>query len=501
MSIPHPSPPGSLTDKISSVTHSMGSTADMAASPRLLLLLSILQYFIQCVQANYRCEAQYNRFPDNRDISIDCGTHLITVSVNLCPSFFAGFDPLTLALNGRYNDTNCKGSMDVSATPPVIRYSIIVKDINFNNCGNNFKILDEGPGSGTFAHFSNLQSILISGIINPPNNRTLMISYNPRLYYKFSCKYPLEYILNNTRLVTSSISIAVATSNGSFSSTLALNLYDDQDYTSPLIIPDTGLPLKYKVYVEVSISNLTANFNVLLDHCFATPSPLNLSLLDTGYTFFTGCNISPRTIIIRNGVSKKSWFVFDTFRFNRKLSTIYVHCIARLCEAKTCQTLLQALPCRGALALIGRELRGRTGCAQAGIGFGRGSKHPPIASSRVTLHPANLYGNRAPGMGAPRNTNQFLMHEKYQLMHMRSDSTGSDSGSEIELDIDMDSYLGVLENARGGLDCTTSPLGDDHLPFEFFKSVDQDQSVQYFPSEDDVVKSERFMRQDFAAFC
>lgn len=86
-------------------------------------------------------------------------------------------------------------------------------------------------------------------------------------------------------------------------------------------------------------------------------------------------------------------------------------------------------------------------------------------------------------------------------MHMRSDSTGNDSGSEIELDIDIDSYLGVLENARGGLDYTTSlPCDDNLLHFEF-ESVDQDQSIQYFPSEDDVVKSERFMLRDFAAFC
>ncbi|XP_051895664.1 zona pellucida-like domain-containing protein 1 [Pristis pectinata] len=325
---------------------SVPGSLDMAASPRMLLLsVSLLQFSIQCVQANYHCAAQYNRYPDNRDISIDCGAHLINLSINLCPPLFAGFDPLTLALNGRYNDTKCKGRADVSATPPVIRYSVIVNDVDFNNCGNHFKILDEAPGAGTFAQFSNLQSVVISGFIDPPNDHTVMISYNPRLYYKFSCKYPLEYILNNTRLITSSISIAVATSNGSFSSTLTLQLYDDQDYTSPLIVPDSGLPLRYKVYVEVSISNLTANFNVLLDHCFATPSPFNLSLLDTGYIFFTGCNISPRTTILRNGISKKSRFVFDTFRFNehrdRKLSTIYVHCITRLCETKTCQTLLQ----------------------------------------------------------------------------------------------------------------------------------------------------------------
>ncbi|KAK2534382.1 hypothetical protein Q9233_004226 [Columba guinea] len=44
-------------------------------------------------------------------------------------------------------------------------------------------------------------------------------------------------------------------------------------------------------------------------------------------------------------------------------------------------------------------------------------------------------------MRAPRNTNQFLMREKYQLMHLRSDSVGTESGgSDCEMDpLDMDS--------------------------------------------------------------
>ncbi|XP_038668535.1 uncharacterized protein wu:fb55g09 [Scyliorhinus canicula] len=146
--------------------------------------------------------------------------------------------------------------------------------------------------------------------------------------------------------------------------------------------------------------------------------------------------------------------------------------------------------------------RGRRDCGRAGRELGRGHQHQSTVPQGVRLRPVNVRGNRAPGMRAPRNTNQFLMHEKYQLMHMRSDSTGSDSGSEIELDMDIDSYLGVLENARGALDCTMSPLCDDNLlRFRFFEQVDHDQSMQYFPSEDDVVKSERFMRRDFAAFC
>ncbi|KAI4884208.1 hypothetical protein NFI96_012853 [Prochilodus magdalenae] len=141
---------------------------------------------------------------------------------------------------------------------------------------------------------------------------------------------------------------------------------------------------------------------------------------------------------------------------------------------------------------------------------------PRSSTTAVSLRPANVKGNRAPGMRAPRNTNQFLMHEKYQLMHMRSDSVGTDSGSDCEMDFaDMDAYLGVLENARGALmdspDLPSPPtarfgarrqLGECRgFTFFSFAEVEQEESMQYFPSEDDVMQSEDFMRKDFNAFC
>ncbi|KAL2091513.1 hypothetical protein ACEWY4_013776 [Coilia grayii] len=134
--------------------------------------------------------------------------------------------------------------------------------------------------------------------------------------------------------------------------------------------------------------------------------------------------------------------------------------------------------------------------------------------SGTVLRPVNIKGNRAPGMRAPRNTNQFLMHEKYQMMHMRSDSVGTDSGSDCEMDFaDMDSYLGVLENARGALldslELSPPPLAlfcpqqlakCEAFAFDFAVR-DQEESLQYYPSEDDVNQTEDFMQRDFNEFC
>lgn len=141
----------------------------------------------------------------------------------------------------------------------------------------------------------------------------------------------------------------------------------------------------------------------------------------------------------------------------------------------------------------------------------------------MSLRPVYVKGTRARGMRAPKNTNQFLMHEKYQMLHMRSDSVGSDSGSSSDSDMeltDMDSYLGVLENARGGLldspnphGSTTPPgpilvlhedrvrLREDSLRLREDSLRLQEDSMQYFPSEDDLIQSQNFMQRDFVEFC
>lgn len=120
----------------------------------------------------------------------------------------------------------------------------------------------------------------------------------------------------------------------------------------------------------------------------------------------------------------------------------------------------------------------------------------PVHGSMMSLRPVNMKGKRAKGMRAPQNTNQFLMHEKYQMQHLRSDSVGSDSGSDSDPELtDMDSYLVVLENARGALlDC---PESEDGATVLFL----QEDSLQYFPSEDDLIQSQNFMQKDFVEFC
>uniref|UniRef100_UPI0037E85C71 coiled-coil domain-containing glutamate-rich protein 1 n=1 Tax=Semicossyphus pulcher TaxID=241346 RepID=UPI0037E85C71 len=183
-----------------------------------------------------------------------------------------------------------------------------------------------------------------------------------------------------------------------------------------------------------------------------------------------------------------------------------------------------------------KSCRGRLqGRRTGGGGWPRGrnhhhqhpQRHNPFYNhprrSVMSLRPVYVKGNRARGMRAPKNTNQFLMHEKYQMLHMRSDSVGSDSGSSSDSDVeltDMDSYLGVLENARGALLDSPNPHGSTTPPGQILVLHEdslrlhedslhlredsvrlQEDSMQYFPSEDDLLQSQNFMQRDFVEFC
>ncbi|XP_061103967.1 zona pellucida-like domain-containing protein 1 [Conger conger] len=291
----------------------------------------------------YNCSSEYERIPGNKDLAVDCGTSLINLEVNLCTAQWAGVDPSDLSLNGERNNSLCRGVVDTSVDPAVIRYQLPVNHSLENPCRHSLQIVDETPGPGVFSSFSNIQSVVITGFIDTPRSSSGLISYTTDLYYHFSCRYPLEYLLNNTQIVASSVSVATTGNNGSFLSTLSMSVYNDTDYGYPLVVPETGLTLRTKVYVEVKATNLTGSFNLLLDHCFATPSPFNVSSNEK-HNFFIGCTVDQKTTVARNGVATNARFLFEAFRFlehrQQNKSSLYLHCIVRLCEPSKCQELV-----------------------------------------------------------------------------------------------------------------------------------------------------------------
>ncbi|XP_075330348.1 zona pellucida-like domain-containing protein 1 [Odontesthes bonariensis] len=314
------------------------------------LCLPLLAVLLQPALCLYNCSSQYERTPDNSDLIVDCGTSMITLEINLCTAQWAGFNAIHLALNGNHNNTECQGSVDTSVDPPIIRYQLHVNHSNNNPCRQSLQIVDEDPDpAGPFSSFSSVQSVIITGYIDTPRSDQGVISYSTDLYYHFSCRYPLEYLINNTQIVASSVSVATNNNNGTFIDTLKMSVFNDSDYSHPLVVPSTGLELRTNIYVEVKAVNLTGNFHLLLDHCFGTPTPYNMSQSEQ-HNFFIGCTVDQKTSMTSNGLSSVARFYFEAFRFvqhrDKAKSSIYLHCMLRLCEPSKCQELLSACNAR-----------------------------------------------------------------------------------------------------------------------------------------------------------
>lgn len=132
-----------------------------------LLCFTALTLVLQPVLSLYNCSSLYERVPsesqtyecspfamslmlpdtnllpvyiDNDDLKMHCGISVIKLEVNLCTAQWAGFDPSGLALNGMHNTSQCKGTIDTSVNPPVIRYQLAVNDSQDNLCRQSLQV-------------------------------------------------------------------------------------------------------------------------------------------------------------------------------------------------------------------------------------------------------------------------------------------------------------------------------------------------------------------------
>nr|CAQ15255.1 novel protein [Danio rerio] len=287
----------------------------------------------------FNCDPNYHsRFPGERDISIYCGVQTITLKINLCPVLYSGYTDVDLALNSRHGEPQCRGFINNNTFPTAVLFSISLSSLEA--CGNTLQV-STTQGINAYGNISMVQMGNISGYIDTPDPPTV-ISYLPGLVYKFSCSYPLEYLLNNSQLASSSAAITVKDNNGTFLSTLSLVLYNDSTFNQLISIPVSGLSLKTRVFAAVKATNLDRRWNVLMDHCYATPSGNPKD--EIRYDLFFGCYKDPQTTVFENGKSQMGRFAFEVFRFvkhkNQKMSTVFLHCITKLCRADDCAILM-----------------------------------------------------------------------------------------------------------------------------------------------------------------
>ncbi|KAJ0021996.1 hypothetical protein NQD34_009486, partial [Periophthalmus magnuspinnatus] len=289
--------------------------------------------------SGYNCDANFHsRFPGEGDIDVYCGVQTITLKINFCPVLFSGYTDADLALNGHHNDGHCRGFINNNTLPTTLLFSISLSTLEA--CGNNL-VVSTAYGVNAYGNMSLVQIGHVSGFIDTPDPPTI-ISYLPGLMYKFSCSYPLEYLVNNSQLASSSATVAVKDSNGTFVSTLNMILYNDTSYSHTLSIPMSGLALKTRVFAAVKATNLDRRWNVFMDYCYTTPSGNPNDELR--YDLFFGCYKDPQTTVFENGKSQVGRFSFEVFRFvkhrHQRMSTVFLHCVTKLCRADDCITLI-----------------------------------------------------------------------------------------------------------------------------------------------------------------
>uniref|UniRef100_A0A8D2ZSF9 Si:ch73-261i21.5 n=1 Tax=Scophthalmus maximus TaxID=52904 RepID=A0A8D2ZSF9_SCOMX len=250
-----------------------------------------------------------------------CGSQMVDLQILLCPIYFNGYNESLLALNSVHSKHQCEGTADWAADPPVVRF--------------NFSITEEG----ITAYFSHVEYINISGMVCSEDPTAGAVTYHQEVMYRFSCRYPLQYLVNNTHMSVGTTCISLKHVLPS----LLLLAVQDNSYSSRLQIPLRGLELKTRIFVEVKASNLSNRFHVLLDRCYATTTPFPINT--PHHDLFVGCDRDGQTVIALNGQQQEARFSFETFRFIETMdaivSTYYLHCATRLCLNSFCSSVLQ----------------------------------------------------------------------------------------------------------------------------------------------------------------
>ncbi|KAJ7988093.1 hypothetical protein DPEC_G00320050 [Dallia pectoralis] len=280
------------------------------------------------------------RAPASTDISVTCGTMSIDLAIVFCPAIYCGYNESLLILNGMLDDPACRGTLDDGVSPAVLRFSFPINEAKA--CGSVFRTFS-ASGTGIFGDFSSVQRVNISGVVVSSDTGTGTVTYRSDLKYFFSCAYPLEYLMDNTQMTVAASSISVQDKNGSFISTLSVELFNDISFAAPMVFPKTGIELRTPIYTQVKAIDLSTHLHVFLHRCYATVSPQSQN--STIHDLFVPCSLGKNTIIHQNGVGHRARFSFPAFRFleqqDRKTSTYFIHCLIRLCESATCVLLLQ----------------------------------------------------------------------------------------------------------------------------------------------------------------
>lgn len=161
----------------------------------------------------------------NSDIDVSCGAQTIDISILMCPIYFNGYNESMLAFNSEHSKPECHGVADWTVDPPVVRFNFSITEEGINSCSSSLTVSGDThtltqkcfffthqtshtssskvykeQGTGLFSEFSTVEFVNISGMLCSEDPHGGAITYHQEVMYRFSCRYALQYLINNTQM-------------------------------------------------------------------------------------------------------------------------------------------------------------------------------------------------------------------------------------------------------------------------------------------------------------
>ncbi|KAL4612999.1 beta-tectorin-like [Arapaima gigas] len=257
-------------------------------------------------------------------VMVSCFPNMIIANVPECPY---GWEIDQLSLGG-----TCYTGV---SSPGYYRFSIPdLTPRNHSYCGTQSEYMDGKDPKYVFYNF------IIS-------NDTSLTVRNQPVNYSFSCTYRAAYLVNNAVFSQRVATVYVNNGSiGSFKSQLSMNVFTNSKFLyakdAPYVI-DTS-EIGSEVFIGIEAKGLSNRFKVVINNCWATPSPYSTDRKRWSL-IVNSCSSDSTVTIFENAKDSRSMFKFNSFRFQKleKVSTVWLHCEVQVCDGE--KLFCQPAPC------------------------------------------------------------------------------------------------------------------------------------------------------------
>ncbi|XP_077481349.1 beta-tectorin [Stigmatopora argus] len=275
--------------------------------------------------------AAWSCVPQKADyVMVSCFPNAIIANVPECPY---GWEMEQLSLGGV-----CSTGVHSSGY-----YRFIIPDLtpkNHSYCGTQSEYI---PGKDP-------RYVFFNSVVS---NDTLLTLRNQPVNYTFSCMYRATYLVNNAVFSQRSSPFprvaTVYVSNGtlgSFMSQLSMSVFTNAKFLyakeAPYVIETSEIGSE--VFVGVEAKGLSGRFRVVIENCWATPTPYSTDRRRWSL-IINSCPSDGTVNIFENAKDSRSTFKFNSFRFRgvEKASTVWLHCEVQVCDGE--RLICQPSPC------------------------------------------------------------------------------------------------------------------------------------------------------------